>query len=134
MKKLYIVPIFFLLFGCSSSLILKRNYSFHDSKYRNINLTFRGDSTFLLINSASDLSFSMIGKWTFISEYKLVLNDSSDFSSTKIVSPGPGEKIDAYKAFDDRRYIFPIPQNDTIKFDKRFRSFSLRKYNFKANP
>jgi hypothetical protein len=122
--------------GCSSSKkYMNYRYKFSDSNFRNILISFRQDSSFLLLNSVSgSLSYSFVGRWQQIDDHTMLLtNPHIDPISFKAADNAPklGEKIDAKRASEDHSYIFPVIQLDSIFFTSRFNGFVLKGYNFR---
>lgn len=131
-----IIGVFFIttyLFSCNpATKMFKYNYKFSDSPYRNIIINLNYDSTFVMRNAVSgDLSFSFAGKWERITNQSILLINPNQINiDSQVNAPRKGEKINTKLAFRDRSYIFPLIENDTICFTKRYNGFNLKNYPF----
>lgn len=128
--------VFLILMGCgSSSRYINHRYQFSDTNFRNILISFKEDSTFLLRNSVSgSLSYSFIGKWKILNNRAILITNplrDSLSSDKRDNAPPQGQKVNTILASQDPSYIFPIIDSDTIIFNRNFESFSLKGYPFK---
>ncbi|QOI97316.1 MAG: hypothetical protein HRU69_07360 [Flammeovirgaceae bacterium] len=80
---------------------------------------------------SGDLSFSFAGKWERITNQSILLINPNQINiDSQVNAPRKGEKINTKLAFRDRSYIFPLIENDTICFTKRYNGFNLKNYPF----
>lgn len=127
-----VVILAFAIHSCiTQQKVFTHNYVFNDSPQRNLVMSFKSDSIFLLRNAVEgDLNYSLIGKWRKIDDRKFVLLNLEGFKSQNQLAPPEGGRIDVIKAYEDKKYIFPSIYLDTLVFDKKHENFRLKGYNF----
>jgi hypothetical protein len=133
--KNLIVSLFVItsLLGCSAkNQIVRYNYRFADSPFRDIIINLKSDSTFVMRNAVTgDLAYSFVGNWTRIDDKSILLVNPNPMSGDSLDNaPKLGERIDVKSAFSNRSYIFPTLERDTIHFQQNYRRFTLRGYEF----
>ena len=131
-----LVFILFSMLSCRNrTQFLKWNYQFHDSTYRNLIISFRSDSTFMIRNAVhGSLRFTGFGKWQIIKN-GLILSDNvpDAYEQVDIQVLPMGDSINTEKAYYDRRYIFPTLINDTLIFSNNKKRFILKKFHFQKS-
>ncbi len=124
----------FILISCgvSKDRYVDKSYVFADQPKRNLELLFRRDNTFTLINRVKgSLVFSVTGSWEKLPGRKLLLihdGSCSDSETSKVAAKG--EPIDIMSAYNDKGYIFPCIQSDTAYFSENMRSVILNGFKF----